>query len=211
MVGRCAGAIRVYLGDLVARELLLKESPGVCPRAGYSRRVVTQSCSRRTFAALGPALACFVVLCPQGAAAEEPGGSEQGGSVRLVRRSIRESKGVWRALMLLRVLGQPVEPEMPLRFRFMLATKFVVSGDPSKPHHVPVDPPRVFEQKKSVDMRGIDGSVGRTARTEVFLSRQDGFFAGIYTLSVLGPNGPLGDPLSITLEGVNAPDDSTNP
>jgi len=55
-------------------------------------------------------------------------------------------------------------------------------------------------------MRDVQGRVGSAGRTEIWLARGDGYRAGVWSLSVDGPEGPLGVPVSITLEGVNGSD-----
>ncbi len=149
--------------------------------------------------ALGAAAACHVLLPPVVSRAQGQGG----GSVRLVRQSIRESHGAWRVLMLLRLPKPPQTPEVVLHFRLTQVIDFLPSNDPDKPRQVPVDPPRLIEREKTVDMRDVQGRVGRSTRTELSLSRGDGFRAGVWTLRVDGPEGPLDLPARITLQGVN--------
>ncbi len=148
--------------------------------------------------ALGSAVVCHL-LAPVVSHAQGQGD----GSVRLVRQSIRESHGAWRVLMLLRLPKLPQTPQVVLHFRLTQLVDFLPSDDPDKPRQVPVAPPRVIEQEKTVDMRDVQGRVGRATRTELSLSREGGFRAGVWTLRVDGPDGPLGHPARITLQGVN--------
>jgi hypothetical protein len=149
--------------------------------------------------ALGSTAACLVLLPPVESRAQ----AQRGGSVRLVRQSIRESHGAWRVLMLLRLPKPPQTPEVVLHFHLTQVIDFLPSSDPDKPRHVPVDPPRLIEREKTVDMRDVQGRVSRATRTELSLSRADGFRAGVWTLRVDGPDGPLDLPVRITLQGVN--------
>ena len=149
--------------------------------------------------ALGSAAVCHVLLPPVESRAQ----GQRGGSVRLVRHSIREGHGAWRVLMLLRLPKLPQTAEIVLRFRLTQVVDFLPSDDPDKPRQVPVDPPRPIEREKTVDMRDVQGRVGRSTRTELSLSRGDGFRAGVWTLAVDGPDGPLDLPARITLQGVN--------
>jgi hypothetical protein len=105
--------------------------------------------------------------------------------------------------MLLRLPKLPQTAEIVLRFRLTQVVDFLPSDDPDKPRQVPVDPPRPIEREKTVDMRDVQGRVGRSTRTELSLSRGDGFRAGVWTLAVDGPDGPLDLPARITLQGVN--------
>jgi len=106
--------------------------------------------------------------------------------------------------MLVRLPKRPPEPLLVLRFRLSQTVDFVRSEDPTKPRRVELDPPRDVEPfEKTVDMRDGQGNIGRSARTEITLPRDKGFRAGIWMLRIDGPDGPLGAPISITLEGVN--------
>ena len=158
-----------------------------------------RSITRRSFVVLGPAAVCCVALYPVDSSAQD------GGSVRLVRQSIRERQGAWLVLMLFTVPKQPKTSEIVLRLRLTQTTDFVASGDPNSPRHVPVDPPLIIGLEKTVDMKGIEGRVERSGRAEFSLARQGGFRAGIWMLRVEGPDGALAAPVRITLEGVNEP------
>jgi hypothetical protein len=152
---------------------------------------------RRSFMAASVAVVCALTTIEVEA--------QVGGEVRLARQSLRERHESWRSLLRFRLPKQPSSPTIELSFRLVQTADFQPGKTPSKPSKVPVDPPREIVQKQEVDMRGIRGEVSRSGRTELLLSRDQGFRAGVWELTVEGPDGPLQAPIALTLEGVNEP------
>jgi hypothetical protein len=113
--------------------------------------------------------------------------------------------------MRFRVPNQPKSPELLLRFHLAQTVDFQPGKTPDKPRKVPVEPPRTITLQRKVDMRDLRGEVSQSARTELAMAREEEFRAGVWMLTVEGPDGPLQGPIRLTLEGVNEDAPSPKP
>ncbi len=113
--------------------------------------------------------------------------------------------------MRIRLPKKPDNPELILRLHLSQTVDFQPGKAPDKPRKVPVHPPRVIVRQQKVDMRDLRGEVSRSSRTELAMSRDEGFRAGLWMLTVEGPDGPLQAPIRLTFEGVNEGAPSSKP
>lgn len=165
----------------------------------------------------------FAITAVTVAAAPATTHAQNAAAVRIARRALQPRQDGWRVLVRLQLPRTPAEAEQRFTFEFAQQVDFIKANSerasedkaskekPSKGKssakpvviEQPVSPPRQLQIAQTLNMRDLDGKVGKSTRTQLVAERGQGFRAGIWTLVVHSPDGPLGPPIRLTLLGVN--------
>lgn len=149
--------------------------------------------------------------------------AQNASAVRIARRALQPRQDSWRVLVRLQLPRIPAKAEQRFTFKFAQQVDFVKDnseqaakakankeiadkGKSSVQQQVinqPVSPPRQLQIAQTLNMRDLDGKVGKSTRTQLVAERREGFRAGVWTLVVHSQDGPLGPPIRLTLLGVN--------
>lgn len=125
------------------------------------------------------------------------------GRFRLNRRIAEEDEGSWRLIATLRLSAPSPTATLTLHFDWRQHVDFERDGDKQKKRAV--SPPRLVTVDKDVDFSNPQGKIGSEGRAELLLTRDNQFRAGEWTLDVRGPDGAIGTPVQVTLQGINPP------
>jgi hypothetical protein len=129
------------------------------------------------------------------------------GRVRLTRGAVDEDSGCWRVMMTIRLAAPPPSAQLSLRFELQQRIDFEQAGGDggTTVRRVRVSPPVTLVQELDVDFSDPSGGIAAVGRAELVLTRSNGFRAGEWSMQTIGPDGPLGAKLDLTLRGSNAP------
>ena len=109
--------------------------------------------------------------------------------------------------MTIRLAASPPSAQLPLQFELQQHIDFeqprADAGAPVR--RVRVVPPVTLVQQLDVDFSDPSGGLGSVGRAELVLTRGNGYRAGEWAMRTIGPDGPLGATLDLTLRGSNPP------
>lgn len=129
-----------------------------------------------------------------------------GGSVKLSRTTVQENSNAWRLMMTMTLPSAPSIAHPTFRFSFLPTVVYersLVDGDKIVINRMPPQSPAPIVESMEVDFSDASGKIWKGTKFDFSLTRQRGYLAGEYKLTVSGPGGTIGQPISLTLEGDN--------
>ena len=129
-----------------------------------------------------------------------------GGAVRLARTTLQESSGVWHLAFTIDLPAPPSIAYPTFRFSFtptVVYERSLVDGDKIVVNKQPVSNAVPKVETSEVGFADLSGKIWKTTKFTIDLNRPNGYQAGEYKLVVTGPNGSIGQPINLTLEGDN--------
>lgn len=112
------------------------------------------------------------------------------GRFRLTRRVVQETDAGWRVIIALSLNAPP--PSAVVEVKIDLKQVATIRVEDGKKHKRRVEPPKLVTLTRSVDFSDPEGRIGTNARTDLVLTRGDGFEPGDWTIELRGPDGPIG-------------------
>ena len=155
--------------------------------------------ARRALSAALVALAAFLVAGPLMAR----------GSVRVAQTSVTEDDGEWTLKFTIDYGGEPHMPHIPMRFSFKQTSIFErytddTTGDKPATRTVPVQNAVPIDLPMDVGFSDMSGKTFKITKFKMPLTRDAGFEAGEYSLTVrLVSGGTMGGTIRIRLNGNN--------
>lgn len=155
--------------------------------------------SRWSWAATGMAAVAMVAVAQRADAG--------GGQVKLARTTVQENSNAWRVMMTLQLANAPSIAHPTFRFSFqpvVMYDRSLIDGDKIVVNRTPVQNQQPIVESMEVDFSDASGKIWKGTRFDFSLTRQRGYFAGEYKLTVRSASGDtIGQPINLTLEGDN--------
>lgn len=128
------------------------------------------------------------------------------GSFHLSRSSVMEQSKAWRLMMSIALPSAPAIAHPTFRFSFtptLVYERSLVDGDRVVVNKTPLRNQTALIEMMEVDFADATGKIWKNTKFDFSLTRERGYQAGEYKLSVSGPGGSVGQSVDVVLDGEN--------
>lgn len=128
------------------------------------------------------------------------------GSFHLSRSNVMEQSHAWRLMMSINLPSAPGIAHPTFRFSFtptVVYERSLVDGDRVVVNKTPLRNQTALIEMMEVDFADATGKIWKSTKFDFSLTRERGYQAGEYKLTVSGPGGSIGQGVDVVLDGEN--------